>query len=181
MTRMNNPAKKRANLWLPVILLAGLVTGVPSLAGTRVAVLDFELNDLTGITPIPREELERTATLAPLLRESLRRKGHELILISPEEQSRANSGFGYLYDHPDEAAKLGQRFGADVVVVGLIHKPSFLFAYLKTRIADSQAPLGESIVEIKGSAKTVTERGVTSLAHQIDQILQQKQGYPHKR
>jgi len=172
---MNNRAKQYSNLWLPLIVLAGLATGSLSQADTRVAVLDFELNDLTGITPIPHEELERTATLAPLLRESLGQKGYTVIMIRPEEQRRANSGFGYLYDHPDEAASLGQRFGADAVVVGLIHKPSFLFAYLKTRLVSPTAPLGESVVEIKGSAKKVTERGIRNLAHQIDRILQQGQ------
>ncbi len=47
------------------VLLTGLGAASSALAATRIAVLDFELNDLTGITPIPREELERTASLAP--------------------------------------------------------------------------------------------------------------------
>jgi hypothetical protein len=155
----------------------GLAVGSSAVAETSIAVLDFELNDLAGVTPTPKEELERTASLAPLLRDDLKKKGYQLIQISKEEQTKANSSFGYLYDHPDEAAKLGNRFGADVVVVGLIHKPSFLFAYLKVRLANAKSakPLGERVVEVKGSAKKVTERGIVNLANQIDETIKQRQ------
>ena len=157
------------------VLLTGLGAASSALAATRIAVLDFELNDLTGITPIPREDLERTASLAPLLRAELGKKGYELVEISQAEQAKANSGFGYLYDRPDEAARFGSRLGADIVVVGVIHKPSFLFAYLKVRLANASraVALGEHIVEIKGSAATVTGRGIAQLARQIDTMVQQ--------
>lgn len=163
----------RTGAWLFGVVLLGLAT-VPAGAETRIAVLNFELNDLTGITPIPREEMERTASLAPLLRGVLaERGGYSIIPIGDEEQAQANSGFGYLYEHPDEAARLGRRFGADITVVGRIHKPSLLFAYLKIRLVDvgSGRPLGERVVEIKGSSGKVTGKGVARLADQIDEAL----------
>jgi hypothetical protein len=166
---------KLSRAWLLVAALMGLNTGPSAAAaGTRIAVLDFELNDLAGVIPTPQEELERTASLAPLLRDALSKKeGYMLIPIGKDEQTKANAGHGYLYDHPDEAAKLGNRFGADLVVVGLIHKPSFLFAYVKVRLvnAKSQKPLGERTVEVKGSAKKITERGIMNLADQIDDTV----------
>lgn len=160
--------------WLLGAALMGLTAGSTAAAETRIAVLDFELNDLAGVTPTPQDELERTASLAPLLRDALSKKeGYEVIPISKDEQTKANSSFGYLYEHPDEAAKLGGRFGADMVVVGRIHKPSFLFAYLKVRLVNAKSgkPLGERVVEAKGNAKKVTERGIARLAEQIDETV----------
>ena len=160
--------------WILGAALVGMIAGASEAAETRIAVLDFELNDLAGISPTPQEELERTASLAPLLREALSRQpGYMVIPIGKDEQIKANSGFGYLYDHADEAAELGRRFGADVIAVGRIHKPSFLFAYLRIRLVDakSQKPLGEQVVEVKGNAKKVTERGVEHLAEQIEEAL----------
>lgn len=160
-------------MWLLGTALIGLAVGSSAVAETSIAVLDFELNDLAGITPTTKEELDRTASLAPLLHDDLMKKGYQLIKISKDAQVKANLGFAYLYEHPDEAANLGKRFGADVVVVGLIHKPSFLFAYLKVRLADvkNDKLLGERVVEVKGSAKKVTEKGIVNLSEQIDGIL----------
>lgn len=167
---------RHRGVWLLGAAVMGLAVGSSAVAETSIAVLDFELNDLTGVTPTPKDELVRSASLAPSLRDDLEKKGYQLIQISKEEQTKANSSFGYLYNHPDEAAKLGNRFGVDVVVVGLIHKPSFLFAYLKVRLVNvkSAKPLGERVVEIKGSAKKVTERGIVNLANQIDETIKQR-------
>jgi len=179
-----NMKTSRLSAWLLGAALLELTVGSSAAAETRIAVLDFELNDLAGVTPTPQEELERTASLAPLLRDVLSKKeGYKVIPIGKDEQTKANAGFGYLYDHPDEAAKLGNRFGADVVVVGRIHKPSFLFAYLKVRLvnAKSEKPLGERTVEVKGSAKKVTERGITNLAEQIDDTVKRNIGQSQER
>lgn len=169
--------------WLLGAALLTLMIGPAAVAETAIAVLDFELNDLAGISPTPREELERTGSLAPLLRDDLGKKGYRMIEINQDEQRKANSGFGYLFDHPEEAAKLGNRFGADVVVIGRIHKPSFLFAYLKVRLANARSgkPLGERVVEVKGSVKKVTERGVANLAIQIDETIKQSVNQDDKR
>ena len=160
---------------IPLMAIALLITVTvsPAIAQAGIAILDFELNDLTGVVPIPDEEIERTASIAPSLRKQLQQKGHEIISISNEEQRQANAGFGYLYDHPDEAAQLGNQHKADIVVTGRLHKPSFLFAYLKVRLTDARSArsLGEFIVEVKGGAKMVTERGVIHLARQIDETL----------
>ena len=159
-------------------LFGSMVFGLasPSL-GTevkRIAVLDFELNDLAGITPTPPAELERTASVAPMLRSALSRTGtYTVVAIDPEAVNHANQGFGYLLDHADEAARLGDRFGADWVVVGRVHKPSFLFAYLKAHLVNVKSArlVGDYVVEVKGEAKQATARGVTRLAEQLEQTL----------
>jgi len=55
-------------------------------ASQRIAVLDFELNDLTELPNIPAE-LVRTASFKPLLEKDLKRIGdYEIVSISPQAQ-----------------------------------------------------------------------------------------------
>jgi len=99
--------------------------------------LDFELNDLTLLPRTP-EELARTAGVAPLLREALVKKGgYESVAIGTAAQAQTNVSFGYLFDQTEVAAQLGERFGVDWIAVGRVHKPSFLFAYLKVRLVNA--------------------------------------------
>lgn len=159
---------------LPGILLALLaLLSFPVSAETRVAVLEFELNDLTPM-PDTQAEMERTASVAPLLREALTEKGaYELVIIDSEAQRKADASFGYLFDHPELAAKLGRQFETDWVAVGRVHKPSFLFAYLKVRLVNvkTRRIAGDFVVEIKGAGKKVVARGAASLASQIDRTI----------
>ena len=148
----------------------------PAFAQTRIAVLEFELNDLTALPRTP-EELERTASVAPLLRAALiKNGGYESVTIAPDTQAKTNAAFGYLFDHPEVAAELGARFGAEWVVIGRVHKPSFLFAYLKVHLVNvsSQRLTGDFVVEVKGYLKKLTERGVVRLAEQIVQTINAK-------
>lgn len=140
---------------------------------TRIAILDFELNDLT-LLPRTAEEMERTASVAPLLREALAKKDdYRLVAIDPATQATANVSFGYLFDHPEVAAELGRHVGADWVAIGRVHKPSFLFVYLKLRLVHvkTRRLVGDYVVEIKGHLKRLTERGALSLADQIGQAI----------
>ncbi|MFH0350987.1 MAG: DUF2380 domain-containing protein [Chromatiales bacterium] len=138
--------------------------------------MDFELHDLTALPRTP-EELERIASVAPLLREALVKKGgYEPVTIAPDTQAKANAAFGYLFDHPEVAAELGARFGADWVATGRLHKPSFLFAYLMVHLVNvnTQRLRGDFVVRIEGRVKKVTERGVVRLAEQIVHTINAK-------
>lgn len=153
--------------WL--LLCAG-----PSRADTRIAILEFELNDLT---PMPRTptELERTASIAPMLRDALSQKsGYELTVIDGDAQAEADASFGYLFDRAELAAELGEQFGTDWIAVGRLHKPSFLFAYLKVHLVNVETGqvAGDYAVEIKGAGDKVVRRGVMSLAEQIDRTIE---------
>jgi hypothetical protein len=144
-------------------------------AETSIAILDFELNDLT-LKPGIAAEINRTASIKPLLEMELRRAGYRVVSIDLAAQHQANSGFGYLFDHGDVAATLGKTAGADYVLVGRLHKPSFLFAYIMghlIRVNDSQL-IGNYISETKGGEEKLTLKGVESLGTKIDKDLENR-------
>ncbi|MDD1638045.1 MAG: DUF3280 domain-containing protein, partial [Methylococcaceae bacterium] len=104
-------------------------------AKPRIAVLDFELKDMTLAPGIPAE-ITRTASIKPMLENELKKSGYEIVSITQDAQQQATAGIGYLFDHPDAAAQLGHKYGADYVLVGRLHKPSFLFFYLMVHLVD---------------------------------------------
>jgi hypothetical protein len=136
--------------------------------GNAIAVLDFELNDLT-LDPNNSAERERTASIRPMLQEALAAHEFQMAAVDSAAQSAADQGVGYLFDHPDVAASLGKAAGADWVVVGRVHKSSFLFAYLKAHVVNTHtgAQVGDLVVEVKGPQQSLTRRGVETLAQQI--------------
>ncbi|OQW78712.1 MAG: DUF2380 domain-containing protein [Proteobacteria bacterium ST_bin11] len=150
-----------------------------SLAETRIAVLDFELKDLTLAPGIPAE-LQRTASIKPLLEQELKRAGYTVITIPGHAQQEANSGVGYLFDHADAAAQLGKQFQADYILVGRLHKPSFLFAYLMGRLVkvDDAKLVGDYISESKGPNASLTIKAVESLTTKIDHDLDSRYSPP---
>lgn len=145
---------------------------------TKVAVLEFELNDLSLLPGSPNEQ-QRTESLGPMLREALSKMGgYTMISIAPDSQQRANAGAGYLSSHHDTAANLGRQFGADWVVVGRLQKSNYLFAYLTVQLIDvhAQQRVGEFYTEIKGSIRNakLTQRGVQRIAGQIDTVIKKR-------
>lgn len=159
-------------LWIAVIFNVSL--NFPVIADTRIAVLDFELRDLT-LRPRTQAELERTASIKSLLQTVLEKDGnYSIVQIDAAAHQEANPGFGYLFDNHDIAADLGRTVGADYVIVGRVHKPSFLFAYLMTHLVNvkTQKLVGNYVVEVKGPQKKITTKGVESLARKIYKTLQ---------
>lgn len=154
-----------------LLLLIGLSSTYVE-AKPSIAVLDFELRDLTLLPGIP-EEKQRTASVKPLLEEELRKSGYEIVSIPLKAQAEATSGFGYLLDHHDVAAQLGRRYQADYVLVGRLHKPSFLFVYLMGHLIDvkKQAMIADYLSEVKGGDKKLTGKGVEDLAVKINNTL----------
>lgn len=140
-----------------------------------IAVLDFELNDLT-LEPNSPGEVERTASIKPMLEEALAAKGYRIVYVELTEQRAADKGFGYLFDHADAAAALGQAAGADWVIAGRLHKASFLFAHFKVHVINvrTEVQAADLVVEVKGPQKALTDRGVDNLALQITAALGQR-------
>ncbi len=141
-------------------------------AQTSIAILDFELNDMT-LKPGITAEINRTASLKPMLEKELKSAGYRVVSIDSAAQHKANSGFGYLFDHDDVAAELARTVAADYVLVGRLHKPSFLFAYIMghlVRVKDGRL-IGNYISETKGGDEKLTLKGVESLASKIDKDL----------
>jgi hypothetical protein len=145
---------------------------LPAHSDVRLGVLDFELIDLTEIPRGP-EEIERTASLKPLLESSLAAKGYRITPVDRAAQSSAVQAVGYLWDHPDEVAAGWSSDEAQFVVVGRVRKPSYLFVYLEVRLIDVKAKkvVDEVYVEVKGQQRTFTPKGVENLARQIDSGL----------
>jgi hypothetical protein len=144
-------------------------------AEVRIALLDFELKDVT-LLPNRPEEIERTASIKPLLTAELQKAGFIMLPVESTAQQALNMGEGYLFDHVDVAAQLGKKAGADYVIVGRLHKPSFLFAYLLTEIVDvkSGGLIDSLSVETKGSEKKLTAKAIEMLADKITAVLQSK-------
>ena len=161
-------------------LLARLLTGFGLIFFTPlaafaapVAVLEFELNDLT-LNPDVAAETERAASLRPLLIERLtEHHGIEVIDNPPRAAIEAEKGRGYLFDRPELAAEIGREAGAAWIVSGRLHKPTFLFAYMKAQLIDTRTGrvAADFVVEVKGQQKKITPRGIETLARQISDAL----------
>jgi hypothetical protein len=145
----------------------------------RIAVLEFELKDTTPAPAIPAE-IARTASIKPLLEQELKKSGYEIVAVAPSDQQKANAGIGYLFDHPDIAARLGRTYHADYVIVGRLHKPSFLFFYLMAHLIDTEKGdwIGNYVAEVKGGEKQLILKGVESLAAGLDQTLDRHRQNP---
>lgn len=168
-----------------LIVLSLFVPRGPALAeNPSIAVLDFELHDLTlNLTPNPAnpEEVERTAALKALLTGALHeRGGYRMVDIDAEVQRKVQQGFGYLFDHHDVAAELGRKHDADWVVVGRNHKASFLFVYFKAHLIDTKTSrlVGDFTVEVKGQQQKITPKGIVRLAEQIDETIRTQRKLP---
>ncbi len=158
---------------LCVLLLGLLSFGID--AAPRIAILDFELKDLTLAPGIPAE-IKRTASIKPLLEKELASAGYQIVDIPLSAQRQADAGVGYLFDHADASAKLGREFGADYLLVGRLHKPSFLFAYLMgnlVRVGDRQWT-AHFVTESKGPNTELVVKAVESLTDKIDNVLENR-------
>lgn len=159
------------NIILKLIALCLLL--IPQLATAAIAVLDFELRDLT-LNPQVAEETRRTASLRPLLIEQLSRAHKIEVVDNPASAAlEANKGQGYLFERPDVAARIGREAGVEWIISGRLHKASFLFVYLKAQLINTRTGriAADFVVEIKGPQKKLTRKGIETLAKQIDEAL----------
>lgn len=143
-------------------------------AAPRIAVLNFELNDITSL-PNTAAEQRRTATIRPLLEQALRQfGGYQAVNVEAGAYAQVNAGLGYVFRFPELAARLGQDAGADWVVVGQHSKPSFLFSYLLVHLVNvkSRTLVADFAIELKGNHEKVTQRGVEALTAKIRSIVE---------
>ncbi len=163
----------RCSLSLSALLFLVVLAGFsPAAYAARIAVLDFELNDLT-LAPQTEAELVRTRSIKPALETALLAAGHTIVPVSSKAQEQADRGFGYLFEHSDVAAQLGQSLPADYILVGRLHKPSFLFAYLMLHLVDAKSGklVGDYIAEAKGAGNQATLRAVDVLVESLHKVL----------
>jgi hypothetical protein len=164
--------KKKSGLHMLFGVIIFCLFSVAVCAETRIAILDFELSDVTLAPGIPAE-ITRTASIKTMLENELRKAGYKIIAIDLNTQNEANGSFGYLFEHNDVAAELAKKAGADYVLVGRLHKPSFLFAYLMGHLIKTETGglIENYVVETKGGDKKLTLKAVETLTSYIDNNL----------
>lgn len=165
----------RLALLLPALLSLLVFSNSAIAKGEKIAILDFEVHDLT-MNPAVEQEKERAATLRPLMQKALRETHqYEVVEIDPEIQQAADKGVGYIYDRPALAAELGAQVGADWIIVGRVHKATFLFVYFKALIVNVESGklVSEQLIEVKGPQRKFTDKGVEALSNLIDSDIQE--------
>jgi len=155
-----------------VLLIMSVVVGTVN-AVEKIAVLSFELNDITTLPNTQKEQL-RTTSIKPLLEQAIiQNKDYKIIQISPDLQKHENAGFGYLFRFHDIAARLGKKADVDWIIVGQHSKPSFLYSYLMAHVVNvkTRQLVARFDVEMKGNHQKVTQRGVRKLARKLDKVI----------
>lgn len=149
----------------------------PAYPVTRIAVLDFELNDITYL-PNTEAEKSRTASIKPLLEQSLLgASDFDIVQIQPDEANPSRFGLGYLFKNEEIAVQLGKKYGADWIITGQHSKPSYLFSYLLMHVIHvaSQSLAGEYAIELKGNHRKVLEHGVARLAKAMTDTISRQE------
>lgn len=158
-----------------------LLMSCATMADSKIAVLDMELLNLTLKLSDPQKNAEIAAAdqknvelVQKLVREGFaERDGYTLVEISDEAHAKADKGVGYLFDRPQAAASLGKTVGADYIVVGRYHKPSYLFSYVMLRVVDvhSGELIEEFKSEVKGRPQETIPRNISNIMKKIDERL----------
>jgi hypothetical protein len=121
-----------ANLFFSLFLLTGMLSysqASASEALPKIMVLDFQLNDMTGLPNAP-EELERIRYLTSTSKQKLVENGLELIPVNDKLQAVIkNQSATYLFDNVETAAELAADSGADYLLISIALKPTYLFVY----------------------------------------------------
>jgi hypothetical protein len=160
---------------IAIVLLLVLLSG-SAYAAQRIAVLNFELNDITSLPNTPAE-LQRTASMGPLLIRALSRAGdYEIVAVDADTQKSANAGIGYLFRFHDLAAQLGHQLGVDWIIVSQHSKPSFLYSYLMAHLirVKTQTLSASFDIELKGNHEKVSQRGINRLADKIGEAIERQ-------
>jgi hypothetical protein len=157
-------------------ILAGAVS-----AESKIAVPGFELLDLTmrlsdpaKVAAIDAQEQQNLRDIEMFLRQGLDNKeGFTVVEVSSEARNTADKSIGYLFDCAKCAAELGLSHGSDYILIGRLHKPTYLFSYLIVRIFDTHENklVKEFRSEVKGDPKVTIPGAVGILINKIDKIL----------
>ena len=144
---------KLQKIILGIILFFGITLNALAVEITKIAILDFELNDITSLPNTP----------------------DEIIQINSKDYAFQNAGPGYLYKFHDIAASLGKKVGANWVIVGQHSKPSFLFSYIMANLVNVKTKnlVARYEIELKGSHRKVTERGIKAISKKIKTRIEQ--------
>jgi len=129
---------------LSFLLLPLLFLATPVLASSTFAVTDFELLNLTlklsdpkKVAAIDAEDQEKIRMMDDLIKKGIAStEGFIVKHVSEEDRSAADTSVGLLFDCAKCSADLGRKYDADYIVIGRLHKPTYLFSYIIVRIFD---------------------------------------------
>lgn len=168
-------------LSIKFLLLSLVLISHSAWADTKLAVPDFELLDLTmklsdpqKVAEIDAQEQQNLSNIELFLRKGLSNKeGFSVVEISSESKNAADKSTGYLFDCAKCAAELGLSHNADYILIGRLHKPTYLFSYLIVRVFDTHENklVKEFRSEVKGDPKVAIPGAVGNLVNKIDKLL----------
>jgi hypothetical protein len=168
-------------LSIKFLLLSLVLISHSAWADTKIAVPDFELLDLTmklsdpqKVAEIDAQEQQNLSNIELFLRKGLSNKeGFSVVEISSESKNAADKSTGYLFDCAKCAAELGLSHNADYILIGRLHKPTYLFSYLIVRVFDTHENklVKEFRSEVKGDPKVAIPGAVGNLVNKIDKLL----------
>ena len=145
-------------------------------AKPSVLILDCALQDDTMLPDVP-DELARTASVAPVLRATLREFGYTVPDYVGSDENLALTETGYFLAHPKIAAELGRSHNADWVGICTQFKFSFLVSILRVHLVDvaKNQVVTHAETWMRGSMTDfrMTRRSTRSLGEQVDDLLQQ--------
>ena len=125
-------------LFMILLMAAGVlgshVNASESLA--KIMVLDFELNDMTGIPNAP-EELQRISFLTTTYKQKIEESGLEIVPVNDKLKAAIKEQSAtYLFDNVETAAELASDSGADYLLIAVALKPTYLFVYPRILLVD---------------------------------------------
>ncbi len=163
-------------LFLSLVLMSNI-----AVAETKIAVPHFELLDLSmklsdpqKVAEIDAQEQQKLRDIEFFLRKGLDNKqGFTVVDVPYEAKNNADKSAGYLFDCAKCAAELGLNHGADYILIGRLHKPTYLFSYLIVRVFDTHKNtlVKEFRSEVKGDPKLAIPGAVGNLVNKIDKVL----------
>jgi len=153
----------------------------PVWADSSIAVTDFELLNLTlkltdpqKVADIDAQDQKNMDMINTLLKNGLSNMdGFTMIAISNETRDDADKSIGYLFDCASCSAELGRNNDADYIIIGRLHKPTYLFSYLIARVFDTKTNklVKEYRSEVKGTPNKSIPGAVGLLLHKINKDI----------
>jgi len=165
-------------LFIPLLFLSS-----PIWANTNFAVTGFEFLDLTFKIPDPKKEAaieaqeqEKINLIDKLIKEGIAdTDGFTMIPISKEDRDKADKSHGYLFDCASCSSDLGREHHADYILIGRLHKPTYLFSYIIVRIFDVKT--NKLIKEYRSEAKGKPQKSVPGAINNL--LIKIRKDIPH--
>ncbi|MDO8962577.1 MAG: DUF2380 domain-containing protein [Methylophilus sp.] len=162
------------HLFFSLFLLTGMLSYTQASASEalpKIMVLDFQLNDMTGLPNAP-EELERIRYLTTTYKQKLTENNLQLVPVNEKLLAVIkHQSATYLFDNIETAAELAADSGADYLLINVALKPTYLFVYPRLLLVDiktKKVVLAKAAqLESSWSDQSTTARTAEKLAEMV--------------